>query len=204
MAAKSTTRTIALADLIPDPENANLGSARGDAAIAESIARFGFVDAGVIDKDGMLIGGNKRTLAAESLGMEDAIIIKHDGKTPIYLQIDDFDLDSDDPAIRKRSRELAYYLNRTGQLSLTWNPERFASDEDSGLDLSSLWLPEEAKELRLSLTTAAPDEEFDFTEFEESDPGSVLYRVVIDGLERDAAESLQKSTPNARIEQYRS
>lgn len=203
MTTNSTIRRVALSDLIPDPENANLGSPRGDAAIAESIRRFGFADAGVLDKDGMLIGGNKRTNAAAEVGMEDAIIIKHDGKTPIYIQLDDFDLDSPDPAIRQRSRELAYYLNRTGQLSLTWNPERFAADEENGIDLSSLWLPEESAELKLKLTASTPDEEFDFTDFEESEPGSVLYRVVIDSLERDAAEALQKSTPNARIEQYR-
>lgn len=197
-------RRIQLSDLEFDPENANLGSARGDAAIADSISRFGFVDAGVIDKDGMIIGGNKRTHAAESLNMDEAIIIKHDGKTPVYLQIDDFDLDSPDPAIRARSRQLAYYLNRTAQLSLNWSAAQIAADEESGLDFTALFMPEELKELKLSLTNAEPDEEFDFSEFEETEPGEVLYRIVIDNLGREQAEELHRTLDNARIEQYRS
>lgn len=197
------TRRIKLSELQFDPENANLGSARGDAAITESIRRFGFADAGILDRNGVLIGGNKRTHAADALGMEDAIIIKHDGKTPIYLQIDDFDLNSDDTDVRKRSRELAYYLNRTAQLSLNWSPSQFAADQDSGLDLDTLWLPEEAAELKLSLTTHVEDTEFDYTEFEESAAGEVRFRVVIDSLERPQAEELQRTITNARIEQYR-
>lgn len=197
------TKKIKLSDLTFDPANANTGNARGDSAIRDSISRFGFVDAGVIDRNGVLIGGNKRTHAADDLGMEDALIVKHDGKTPIYLQLDDYDLNSPDPAIAKRSRELAYYLNRTGQLSLTWNPDQLAADESLGIDFSTLFLPEELAELKLN-PSSPDDESFDFTEFEETNDPIVLYRVVIDSLDRDAAEAVQRTVPNSRIEQYRS
>lgn len=194
---------ISLSELIFDPENPNLGSDRGHTAILESIQRFGFVDAGILDRDRELIGGNQRTKAALEAGLENAIIIKADGKTPIYIQFDEYDLDSPDPEIRSRSRQLSYFLNRTAQVSLTWNPALITQHAEDGVDLDSLWLPEEMAELRSSLSATEIDPEFDFSDFQESDPGEVMYRVVIDSLGREQAEELQRSTPNARIEQYR-
>ena len=64
-----------LSDLALDSGNANKGTERGRQAIEASIREFGFADAGTLDKHNTIIGGNKRTLAAGVIGMNEAIII---------------------------------------------------------------------------------------------------------------------------------
>lgn len=115
---------VPLADIKFDPRNANAGTVRGRGMIEKSIEEFGFVDAGVLDKNNVLIGGNKRTEVAGEVGLsENAIVIDHDGKSPIYVRLPDYDLNDPDDT---RARRLAMFLNRSQEVSLQWDPEELA------------------------------------------------------------------------------
>jgi DNA modification methylase len=133
-----------LSDLALDSGNANKGTERGRQAIEASIREFGFADAGTLDKHNTIIGGNKRTLAAGVIGMNEAIIIDVDGTQPVYIRRNDLDLSSTED---DRARRLAYALNRSQQLSLDWDTEQLMADLNAGFDLSALFRQDELDEL---------------------------------------------------------
>ena len=137
-----------LSDLALDSGNANKGTERGRQAIEASIREFGFADAGTLDKHNTIIGGNKRTLAAGVIGMNEAIIIDVDGTQPVYIRRNDLDLSSTED---DRARRLAYALNRSQQLSLDWDTEQLMADLNAGFDLSALWRQDELDELLADL-----------------------------------------------------
>ena len=58
-----------LAELVPYADNAKKHDARQVANVAESIRQFGFVQPVVVDRDGVIVIGHCRALAAEKLGM---------------------------------------------------------------------------------------------------------------------------------------
>lgn len=137
-----------------------LGTPRGDSLLDLSIEEFGFRDAGgVLDKNGKLIGGNHRTKAARQHGIEEALIIRTTKDKPVYIQYEDLDLDNpDDPTARK----LAYMLNRSAQVSITFDPAVLADDIESGLNLSTMFTKTELKQaLQLEVR---PDRFKDVTE----------------------------------------
>ncbi len=67
-----------LATLTPNPRNARAHSAAQIAGIAESIAAFGFNAPILVDREGMVLAGHGRLLAAESLGLKEAPTIALD------------------------------------------------------------------------------------------------------------------------------
>lgn len=158
MTKKRTTEIeeVSLSDIHFDPRNANLGTKRGAEVVKDSISSFGFIDPGVLDKDNMLMGGNKRTKAAAELNMNNAIIVDSDGTVPIYIRYKDFDLDSPDAEIRERSRRLAYMLNRAAELSLKWDTAQLADDFAAGVDLTGIWDESEIDKV-LSKAKAIPN-----------------------------------------------
>lgn len=99
--------------------NANKGSTAGDAFIRRSVARHGFREAGVLDRNNVLVSGNHRTEAAVAEGVGEAIIIDvPDSGRAVYLRYNDLDLSDDaNPAT-----ELAVTLNRAAQVSINWDP----------------------------------------------------------------------------------
>lgn len=160
-----------------DRANANKGSERGRYSIEASMREFGFADAGTLDKNNVIIGGNKRTEVAGEIGMDDAIVIDVDGTKPVYIRRKDLDLNDPDD---DRARRLAYALNRSQELSLTWDAEQVLADLGAGVDLSGLWFPHE-----LDALTGAVGEEFDpaaewkgMPEFEQEDQ-TAFRRVVV-------------------------
>ena len=58
-------------DLIPYAKNAKKHSRTQIANVAESIKQYGFVQPVVIDRDGVIVIGHCRTLAAKQLGMKE-------------------------------------------------------------------------------------------------------------------------------------
>ncbi len=120
--------TVALSDLVTDPENANEGSERGSALIKESMDKFGFLSPGVLDVNNVAIIGNKRMEAAEALDMGEVLIVETDGTKPVYVRRTDLDLKSDDPAVRARTRGAAYYDNWAGFQSIRLNPIQVEAD----------------------------------------------------------------------------
>jgi hypothetical protein len=135
-----------------NPDNSNRGTSRGDRSIKESIEKFGFRDAGILDKNGILVSGEHRTKAANDAGVDDAIVISIDeediGKA-LYLQFPDLDLaDSDNIA-----HALGLWINRTAQLSINLKTTEISLLREKGIDLSGIFTDRELK-----LSVGEPDD----------------------------------------------
>lgn len=106
-----------ITDLHFDTKNFNTGTQQGNALLEKSIQKFGFREAATIDKNGVLIGGNKRTAKAGELGFEDVEIIQADPKKVYALQYSDIDIDT------PQGRELALALNQTALKNIVIDAE---------------------------------------------------------------------------------
>lgn len=137
----STARRFALADLKPDPQNANRGTDRGRAALAESLRAYGPGRAVLIDRKGRIIAGNKTVEQAKALHIP-LRVVKTDGRHLIAVQRDDLDLATD-----VRAKALAIADNRVGELDLEWDLDMLKQLHDDGLDLSAFWTEAEFAEL---------------------------------------------------------
>ena len=71
-----------LADLTPYAGNAKKHDSTQIANVAESIRQFGFVQPIVIDRNGVIVIGHCRALAAEKLGMKEVPCVCVDDLTP--------------------------------------------------------------------------------------------------------------------------
>lgn len=114
-----TAKKAKLADFSVDERNANKGTRRGRAAIADSLERHGGGRSLLADKKGKLIAGNNVRQMAEELGYDEVIVVPTDGKKLVIVQRTDLDLDTDEEA-----RELAVADNRTSELNLNWDAAR--------------------------------------------------------------------------------
>ena len=126
-----------LADLIPDPQNANKGTTRGSDALERSLREFGAGRAVLIDSQGRIIAGNKTVEQAKRLNLP-LRVIKTDGTHLIAIQRDDLDLLRDPHA-----RALGVADNRVGELNLEWDVEMLKALHAGGVDLSAFWNEEE-------------------------------------------------------------
>lgn len=123
-----------LADLIPDENNPNSGTARGYQIVRESLQRLGAGRSVLVDRDGRIIAGNKTVEQAYAAGMEDVILVKSDGKKLVVVQREDLDLEEDDG----RAREMSIADNRASEAGLEWDFEVLATMADRE-DLDWLW-----------------------------------------------------------------
>ena len=71
-----------LADIVPYAKNAKKHDNRQINNVAESIKQYGFVQPIVIDRDGVIVIGHCRALAAKKLGMEEVPCVCVDDLTP--------------------------------------------------------------------------------------------------------------------------
>lgn len=69
-------------DLVPYAKNAKKHDQKQVANVAESIRQYGFVQPVVVDKDGVIVIGHCRVLAAKKLGMADVPCVCVDDLTP--------------------------------------------------------------------------------------------------------------------------
>ena len=127
------TRIRDLADLTPDPHNANRGTDRGREALERSLREYGAGRAVLIDRHGRVIAGNKTVERAQALGIP-LRVVKTDGRHLIAVQRDDLDLTTD-----PRAQALAIADNRVGELDLEWDVEMLKQVQADGLDLSAFW-----------------------------------------------------------------
>jgi hypothetical protein len=126
-------------DLQKDKRNGNKHTVRGDAAVAESLARYGAGRSILADKNGNIIAGNT-TLSNWEGEIE---VIPTDGSKLVVVQRTDLDLESDPAA-----RELAHADNRTNQLGYDPDVSLIDADMANGADLSWLWREDELELLR--------------------------------------------------------
>lgn len=151
MSRKKKLETIA--DLTPDDKNANRGTERGRAMLEDSIRSFGFLEAGTLDRNGRIIGGNKRTEVAAEVGLdEDIVVVDTDGTKPVYIRRNDLDLDTHE------GRAAAIALNRTAQVSIDFEPVTVKLLEESGVDLSKSFSDRERAKLYFEMIPKAINE----------------------------------------------
>ena len=135
-----------LSSLTPDRRNANRGTERGRYMVARSHEKFGAARSGVIDRNGVIIAGNKSAEAQAELGMDRVIVVETDGSMPVYVRRRDLDID--DP----KARELAYADNRTSEVDLQWDAEQIARDQLDGIDVSDFFRQDEIDRLMDAMT----------------------------------------------------
>lgn len=141
-----------LADLVPDPLNANRGTDRGRAALDRSLREYGAGRAVLIDRHGRIIAGNKTVEHAKRLNLP-LRVVKTDGTFLIAVQRDDLDLATD-----PRAKALAIADNRVGELDLEWDVEMLKQLHADGLDLSAFWTDAEFAELFADAKAGLTDE----------------------------------------------
>lgn len=152
--AKTPSKEIkGIEDLQTDPDNANKGTERGLAILEDSLQKYGAGRSIVVDKDGVVIAGNKTLESAVDLGLG-MRLVKTDGTELVVVQREDLDLDGDEG----RARELAYADNRSSQVGLDWDLGQIVEDVEAGVDLSGLWGVNELKELLKSVMNEPPED----------------------------------------------
>ncbi len=156
-----------LSDIIPDANNANLGTQRGLGMLESSLRKHGAGRSILLDREGRVIAGNKTVEQAGQIGLDELIIVKTDGTQLVAVQREDLDLADDSTG----ARELAYADNRVGELDLAWNPETILADLDSGVDLSGLFREDELKNIIEQVSV----DHVQFKEYDESVADEVEY-----------------------------
>jgi DNA modification methylase len=135
-----------LADLTPDPRNANKGSERGVYLLETSLEQFGAGRSILADKNGVVIAGNKTLQGAANLGLDDVIVVPSDGKRLVVVQRTDLDLTTDAEA-----KGLAIADNRASEIGLAWDTSVLAELNEE-IDLGQFFFQEELDALLASVT----------------------------------------------------
>ena len=129
-----------LADLTPDPHNANTGTERGGGLLERSLRETGAGRSILVDRGGHVICGGKTLEQWAHLADAARIkVVQTDGQDLVVVQREDLDLT--DP--QGLARKLAYYDNRTSELNLFWDPAEVYRTIQEGVDLSAFWTPDE-------------------------------------------------------------
>ena len=172
-----------ISDLIPDDQNANQGTERGDFMLARTIQKLGAGRSVLLDKNGRIIAGNKTSAKFGELGLQDVIVVQTTGKELVAVQRTDLDIDSPE------GREMALADNRVGEINLSWDTEALIELNNDGLiDIDEFWLPHEQE------TLLVDGEEGDGTLDERDTPqmadtgGKVPLAIVLEPHEKDAWE----------------
>ena len=131
-----------LADLTPDPENANKGNERGAYMLEASLQRYGAGRSVVVDRNGVILAGNKTVEQAGALGLDRVVFVETDGTALVAVRRTDLDLT--DPESRARALGLAIADNRAGEIGLSWSGEFLANLANEGeVDLAAFFRAEE-------------------------------------------------------------
>lgn len=167
-------------DLQPDRRNANQSTTRGQAAVAESLSRYGAGRSILVDKNGKIIAGN----TTESNWDGEIVVVPSDGSRLVVVQRTDLDLDSDPAA-----RELAHADNRSNQLG--YNPDVSKIEEDilGGAELEWLWRADELEAMK-GLVEPEGDTVQDFEKVPRNSSGYEV--IVIFPTEEEAREGRKK------------
>ena len=132
-----------LTDLTPDSENANKHTQRGGGLAAKSVQECGLGRSIVVDKNGVIIGGNQMAETVAELGIEDVEVVRSDGTKLVVVQRTDLDMAAPGP---NTARKLALYDNRVAEANLDWDAKVLASLQESGaVDISDIWSETEVK-----------------------------------------------------------
>ena len=101
-----------------DPENLNKGTDKGRRMLSQSIQDLGAGRSILVDRNGVIIAGNKTAEAAIAEGLEDAIVVQTQGDKVVVVQRTDLDLTKD-----PKAKQLAIADNRIAEIDLSWDAE---------------------------------------------------------------------------------
>jgi DNA modification methylase len=148
-------KRLRLSDLRADLANANKGTERGNQMLEDSLQSCGAGRSILIDRNGIIVAGNKTAEVAGQVGIEEVIVVPSDGRRLVAVQRTDLDLS--DPA--SKARLLATYDNRTSELNLEWLPERIAELPEE--ERRKLWTAAELRALLGDTTGEGPAPQID-------------------------------------------
>ena len=132
---KPKIKTVALADLTQDPDNARLHSAENRDMIERSLKKCGPARPIVTDEDGVILAGNATQIAALKSGIANAHVIDVDGETLVAVRVSGL--------TDVQKMELAMFDNRSADLG-AWDVERLKAIEKlNGAGLTELFFPQE-------------------------------------------------------------
>lgn len=123
-----------LEEFTDDPRNANKGTERGKKMLDKSLAQLGAGRSILVDKNGVIIAGNKTRQAMVEAGMLNARVIETDGNELVVVKRTDLDL----MERGGKARQLAYADNVVGQVDFDMND--FILREDIELGSVPDWL----------------------------------------------------------------
>jgi hypothetical protein len=151
-------QSMKLSELKQDSKNANNGTVRGMEALSKSIKKLGMGRSILVDKNGVIIAGNKTVEQAEKAGIKDVIVVESDGKQIIAVKRTDLDLNGKG---HSAARQLAYADNRVSELDLEWDKGIIIADIKDGIDLSDFWTEEELKKIEIDDISNVAFKEYD-------------------------------------------
>ena len=115
-----------ITDLVPDRENGNLGTERGQKLIEASLREDGAARGIVIDANNNVIAGNRTLEGAVEIGLEKAIIVETTGDQIVVTKRMDWDLyDKEDQSARRYS----WRDNQAAVASINFDPEMLATHQ---------------------------------------------------------------------------
>jgi hypothetical protein len=88
------TKRVKISSLNFDNKNINKGSEFGTSLLEKSIRETGLGRSVLVDKNNILIAGNKTVETASQLGFEDAVIVETRGKELIVVKRTDLDINT--------------------------------------------------------------------------------------------------------------
>jgi hypothetical protein len=170
---------VKLNQLLPDQQNANKGTERGNQMVEDSLRKFGAGRSILIDKHGRIIAGNKTAENAGAIGLNDVIVVQTDGTKLVAVQRTDLDLEKD-----PRAKELAIADNRAGQVSLNWDVD-VLKQLDGEIDLAQFWT---ASELDILFPADDKDDKGGLKNLNQGD--DLRYQIVIDCRDENEQTSM--------------
>lgn len=136
-------------DFAEDPRNANKGTVRGKAMLDKSVSELGAGRSILVDKNNVVIAGNKTRAAMVEAGLRDAVVVETDGTQLVVVKRTDLDLSDRKGAARK----LAYADNRIGEVDYELDVGVLLEDIEAGVALGDMFSDRElrtfAEELRV-------------------------------------------------------
>lgn len=153
-----------LTDFIPDKQNANRGTQRGQKMIQDSLRQDGAARSIVVDAHNNVVAGNKTLENAVDIGLENAVVVEVSGNELVVTKRIDWDLYNDEAP-----RRYAWRDNQSALVSIDFDPEQFAAEIAAGVDFGEVFTADEQAELLNSI----PD--VDFQEYDEGVEKEVEY-----------------------------
>jgi hypothetical protein len=152
-------------ELGQDPENANLGTERGNALVGKSMDLYGPGRSILLDRNNVAIAGNKTLQAAVERGIP-VTVVESRGETLVAVKR--LDLILDDP--EGMARGLALADNRTSEVNLDWDFDALQKMADDGVAQEFFFDNElEAMAVQVKSKQIMPDLVDDFVPLEGDD-----------------------------------